>query len=54
MIDTAYYRHKEKNCPNCGTVVDFQKDYTKCPLCETIFTKYMILEGGKQMDMENN
>ncbi len=55
MIDTAYFQPIDKKCPICGSFGNQQKNVLKCPLCETEFTEYIILElGHKKFAIGNN
>ena len=55
MIDTAYFQPIEQKCPVCGSFGCKHEEFIKCPLCETKFTEYAILEMGmKKFAIGNN
>jgi rubrerythrin len=55
MIDTSYLQLNESKCPVCGSFGYECDDFLKCPLCDTKFTEFAILElGHKRFSLGNN
>jgi rubrerythrin len=57
MTGTSFFRSGEGKCPNCGTFGqehDEQEDGKVCPLCNAVFNKYIMLEQGKDIELQNN
>lgn len=54
MIHNPFFNHKEDKCPVCGTFTDEKNEEIICKNCYTKFNKFMILEMGREVDMENN
>lgn len=58
MVGTAYFRPGKGKCPVCGNYgeenEETEKDEKICPVCNTRFNKYIILQGGQKQKMKNN
>ena len=59
MVGTAFFRSSEDKCPKCGAFGDETDevdigDGMVCPVCDTVFNKYMVLDEGKEHKMRNN
>ena len=55
MIDTAYFQPTDTKCPVCGSFGTIEDEFMACPLCETKFTEYAVLElGHKKFAVGNN
>ncbi len=59
MKGSSYFKPMEGKCPNCGAFgnnteeVDIG-DGKICPMCKTVFNKYMVLDEGKELKFRNN
>lgn len=58
MTGTAFFNPGDGKCPNCGDfaveVEEDDREFQRCPGCETRFNEYVILQQGADHELQNN
>ncbi|MCJ7429292.1 MAG: hypothetical protein MUP66_02775 [Candidatus Nanohaloarchaeota archaeon QJJ-5] len=58
MVGTSFFKAREGKCPNCGTFGQPEDELdlpsNECPVCNTIFNKYIVFQEGEDIDLKNN